>query len=67
MDIEAVFEFIANNPPSILLAGGILIFLLGISVSGFNPGQGDAMIKFAYVCIILGVILQVLWLILRER
>ena len=28
-EVEAIFHFIAKNPPSLLLGGGILMYILG--------------------------------------
>jgi hypothetical protein len=46
---QAAFHFIAKNPPAMLIAGGILIYIVG------NHGFGGLLI-------VLGFILQVLWL-----
>lgn len=43
------FRFIAKNPPSLLIAGGILLYIIG----------QDGM---AGILVILGVILQLLYL-----
>lgn len=49
---QAYFSFIARNPPSLLIAGGILLYILG------EHGT-------ATFLIFLGVILQILWLARR--
>jgi hypothetical protein len=47
--IETVIHIIAKNPPSILMVIGFLIYIMGNTV-------------FGGLCIILGVILQLIWL-----
>jgi len=46
---QAQFKFIARNPPSLLIAGGILLYILG----DYNT---------ATFLIFLGVLLQILFL-----
>jgi len=54
MVIQAVFEFVAENPPMALISGGILLLLTSPAYSAFAPWGG---------CLIaLGAILQVLWI-----
>jgi len=50
--ISAIFKIIASNPPSIAIAGGILLMLSGQTESG-------TMVFYT------GAILQGLWLALR--
>jgi len=47
----AIIEIIAKNPPSILIAGGVLLLL----------AQNDA----GMILVGLGVILQVIWMFLK--
>ena len=51
--MSVIMEFIAKNPPSILFLGAILVYLFG---------EHD----FAFILLATGVILQVLWLVLRR-
>jgi len=44
------FSFIARNPPSLLIAGGVLLYILG------DHGT-------ATLLVFLGVLLQILWLL----
>jgi len=46
---QANFSFIAKNPPALLIAGGILIYILG------DPNFGGFLI-------FLGFILQIIWI-----
>ena len=55
-DLSAVFEFFADNPPTILIAGGILGWIL----CGFT--KIDVFCAYWFWLIILGVILQFLYL-----
>jgi hypothetical protein len=52
--LEIVMRFVARNPPSILFLGAILFALLGN-------------MNFAYDLLVVGVVLQVLWLLLFRR
>jgi hypothetical protein len=47
--IDTVINIIAKNPPSILMVIGFLIYVMGNTI-------------FGGLCIILGVILQLIWL-----
>jgi len=65
MQLNAVFKFVAKNPPMALVAGGILLKLV---VFIFSPipnmavtnldGTGD-------LCIGAGIGLQILWMLFR--
>ena len=52
--MSVIMKFIASNPPSILFLGAILVFLLG---------ERD----FAYILLVAGIFIQVLWLFLFRR
>ena len=58
--IEAVFEIFADNPPSIAIALGGLMLLVG-----FLMKEGG-LITAGWVFSFAGFILQVLWLYLRR-
>lgn len=47
----AMIEIIAKNPPSILIAGGVILLLV----------QNDS----GMILVILGVILQLIWMVLK--
>jgi hypothetical protein len=49
-----LMQFIAKNPPSILLLGAVLLYLIGNT-------------ETANVLLVGGIFLQVLWLVLRRR
>jgi hypothetical protein len=53
------FEFIAKHPVSLLIAGGILLLLISSVENAFAV--------WGWTLIILGVILQVMWLIFFRR
>jgi len=55
MVIQAAFEFVAENPPTACICGGILLLLTSPAVSAFAP--------WGWGLIIIGAILQFLWLI----
>jgi hypothetical protein len=54
--IEAIIKIFANNPPSIAIALGGLMLLIGY------PSQNQGLIIAGWAFFIIGVILQVLWL-----
>lgn len=57
--ISYSFEIIAKHPAAILIAGGILLLLL----SNLN----ESFPSWGWTLIILGAILQVMWLVLFRR
>jgi hypothetical protein len=50
--LDVIFKLIAANPPSIAMAGGVLLMLMG-----------DVELEKQFFTV--GVVLQVLWLLLR--
>ena len=60
--IDGIFEFFANNPPSIAIAGAILMWILAAFMKGASL-QGSSELDFwsPYV-FIGGCALQVFWL-----
>jgi hypothetical protein len=60
MAIEAVFSFMARNPPSIMIAGGILLYLVGSAQQAIFGGS-DLLGPAPWI-IVGGFVLQVLWL-----
>ena len=61
-EISAAFTFVARNPPSIAIAGGILMWLVGSLLKAVNGGGGD-LIAWAPWAFFGGIVLQLLWLI----
>ena len=59
MTIEALFEFIADNPISLLIAGGILCFILGAFVLPISQQVGYLLVAFGIILIIIGTLLFV--------
>jgi hypothetical protein len=57
---EVIIEIFANNPPSILFALGFVLLLIGYL------GNYAELVGAGWVFVILGVVLQILWLILRR-
>jgi hypothetical protein len=57
---EVIIEIIASNPPSILFALGFILLLAGFISD--NVGMIDA----GWAFVVLGAVLQVLWLIFRR-
>ena len=67
VDIKAIFNFIAKNPPSILILGGILFILLGALMIPINHEGSMILLGWAPWLIGLGVLLQILWLFLHRK
>jgi hypothetical protein len=65
MSIEAVFEFVAENPPTIMIAGGILFVLVSVVVGPFDPTDAGLLTSWAPWLVGGGFALQVAWLVLR--
>jgi hypothetical protein len=64
-NISAVFHFFARNPPSIAIAGGILMWILG-TIMGFMYGNFiNPLLEWAPTVFFSGIVLQVIWLIVR--
>jgi len=63
--IKAIFEFFANNPPSIAIAGGVLMWLIGSLMKASGYG-GDELLYWAPIVFFAGVLLQLAWLFLRR-
>lgn len=67
MDVEAVFEFVADNPPMAMIVGGILLIVLSIFTEVVNMSTTEFLRTIGLLLIGLGFILQVLWLVLKYR
>lgn len=64
-EINAIFHFFARNPPSIAIAGGILMWILG-TLFGLLYGEFiNPLLEWAPTVFFSGIILQVIWLIVR--
>jgi hypothetical protein len=67
MSVRAIFEFVAENPPTAMIAGGILLIVLSVFTGPVDVETTEFLRNVALVLIGLGFILQVLWLALRYR
>lgn len=67
MDIEAIFEFVADNPPAAMIVGGLLLIVLSVVTTAVDPATTDFLRTIALWLIGLGFLLQVLWLVLRRH
>jgi len=64
-NINAIFHIFARNPPSIAIAGGILMWILG-TLFGFIYGDfTNPLLDWAPTVFFSGVILQIVWLIIK--
>ena len=57
--IDAVFKIIAKNPPSIAIAGGILMMILGNLLTNPELSSDGRLVFF------VGVLLQIGWLAMQ--
>jgi hypothetical protein len=57
---EVIIEIIASNPPSILFALGFVLLLAGY------VSDNASIVDAGWIFVVIGVVLQVLWLILRR-
>jgi uncharacterized membrane protein HdeD (DUF308 family) len=64
LDISAIFEFIADNPPGILIAGGILFLLIGVIIGLSDPSSSwiGNTILIGVILLIIGILLHIAWL-----
>jgi hypothetical protein len=67
MDIEAIFQFVADNPPSAMIIGGILLIVLSVFTAPVDSNTTGFLRGIALLLVGLGFLLQVLWLIIRRR
>ena len=66
--IGASFKFVAKHPASALVCGGILMLILTPIFEMFFITAGDQrFFMSAWGLIILGAILNILWLVTRRR
>jgi hypothetical protein len=67
MELEAIFQFVADNPPSAMIIGGILLIVLSVFTAQVDPSTTGSLRSIAVLLVGLGFLLQVLWLIIRRR
>jgi len=65
--IETIFEFVAENPPTAMIVGGILFVIISVFTAPLDPNTTEFLRNLAIWMIIGGVLLQVLWLIVTKR
>jgi len=59
LTIDALFEFIADNPISLLITAGVLCFILGAFMLPFTQQVGYLLVAFGIILIIIGIVLFV--------
>lgn len=59
--LDVLLEVFANSPPAILIALGFVLLFFGYSANIVN------MINAGWIFVVLGVILQVAWLIIMAN
>ena len=65
LEIEAVFEFVAENPPTAMIAWGILFVILFVLLRPFSPSDANVLVGLAPWLVSAGVAIHVAWLVLR--
>ncbi len=63
--IDTFFDFIADNPPSIAIAGAILMWIIAAFMKGAGLQGADDLFFWAPFVFIGGIALQVYWLMRR--
>ena len=67
MSVSALFEFFADNPPSISIAGGVLLIIFSVLTAPFDASTTGFLRSAGILFVLLGFILQVLWLVMESR
>lgn len=67
INIEAIFNFIADNPPSIAIAGAILMWLFAATMRGLNLHGADNLEFWSPIVFLCGIGLQIGWLFKKKR
>ena len=62
MALQMIFNIIARNPPSIAIAGGILMWIVGSVLNAGGYGGYD-LLFWAPIVFFGGIILQMVWLL----
>ena len=65
--VKAVFELVGSNPPTALIVGGILLFVLSIPLDQIEPTSAQFLRSTGWALIILGIGLHFVWLLPRLR
>jgi hypothetical protein len=67
MDVSAIFEFIVRNPSMALIVGGILMIVFSILTAPFDPLTTNFLRNTSLILIVLGVMLQITYLLLKYQ
>lgn len=64
IDVNATFEFILDNPPSILIGGGFLLIVVSLLLGVGLPDNYSVTLMFqvGVIILILGIIALPVWL-----
>lgn len=57
MDVSAIFEFVAENPPMAFIMGEILLIVLSILTAPFDPSTTGFLRNISLILIALGFLL----------
>jgi len=63
--IKAQFKFVALYPVMAFIVGAILMLIIAAFMKSANLNGADLLISFAVLFVFLGVILQILFLMMR--
>jgi hypothetical protein len=61
-ELKAIFKFICRNPPTAMIGGGVLFFLLGSLLMPVNPKSSEVLLRTAPWLIAFGILLHTWWL-----
>ncbi|MCL5239178.1 MAG: hypothetical protein M1286_01745 [Candidatus Marsarchaeota archaeon] len=60
--VNIVAKFFANNPPSIMLLGGVVLYILAVVVLEVTPQNATIVSTWAFNLVIVGFVLQMFWM-----
>jgi hypothetical protein len=66
VNIDAIFKFMAKNPPSIAIAGAILMWIIAAFMKGAGLQGGNQLDFWAPFVFIGGCVLQIYWLLNKK-
>ncbi|MGD0330221.1 MAG: hypothetical protein ABSB40_07200 [Nitrososphaeria archaeon] len=65
--MEEIFEFIASNPATILIAAGVLFLFTSLCSELMDVGISQSASDIGFLLIGLGAVLHILWLFAKDR
>lgn len=62
-----MFKMVGTNPPSILIVGGFLLIVLGVTGVALGLQVFSQLIGYGVGGVVIGAVFHVLWLWLKSR